>query len=81
MRVVSTKAGYNKVPYDLFIIAENVKYNVPSFATITKGRFSKIKTTTNDIPFNDYWNDTDSLDMSGLRLKISLIEQKECMTL
>ena len=63
MRVVSTKVGYNKVPYGRFIIAENVKYNVPSFTTITKGCFSEIKTTTNDIPFNDYWNDTDSLDI------------------
>ena len=63
MRLISTKTGYDKVPHDRFIIAENVKYNLPSFTTITKGRFSEIKTTTNDIPFEDYWNHTDSLDI------------------
>ena len=42
---------------------ENIKYNVPSFTTVVKGRFSEIKKTNNDIPYEDYWDERDSLDI------------------
>jgi CxxC-x17-CxxC domain-containing protein len=63
MRLVSTKVAYDNLPHDRFIIGQNIKYNVPSFTTIIKGRFSEIKKTTNDIPFINYWNNIDSLDL------------------
>ncbi|HKG88474.1 MAG TPA: CxxC-x17-CxxC domain-containing protein [Nitrososphaeraceae archaeon] len=63
MRVVSTKVAYNIIPHDRFILAQNLKYNVPSYTTVTKGGFSEIKRTTNDIPFMDFWNNRDSLDL------------------
>jgi CxxC-x17-CxxC domain-containing protein len=63
MRLVSTKAAYESVPHDRFLIGQNIKYNVPSFTTVMKGRFSEIKKTTNDVTFMDYWNNKDSLDL------------------
>ena len=63
MRLLSTKDAHNRAAHDRFIIGENIIFNVPSFTTITKGRFSEIKETTNKIPFQDYWNDHDSLDV------------------
>jgi CxxC-x17-CxxC domain-containing protein len=63
MRLVSTKTAYEKVPRDRFIIGRNIKYNVPSFTIIIKVRFSEINETVNDIPFTNYWNNADSLDI------------------
>jgi type I restriction enzyme R subunit len=63
MRVISSKAGHDRVSHDRFLLAENIRYNIPSYTTIIKGRFSEFKRTTNDIPFEKYWNDPDSLDL------------------
>jgi type I restriction enzyme R subunit len=76
MRLVSTRNEYDRVAHDRFIIGENIKYNVPSFTTIKKGRFSEIKRTTNDIPFKDYWNDKDCLDITKDWSKIKEILDK-----
>jgi CxxC-x17-CxxC domain-containing protein len=70
MRLVSTKDAYDRTAHDRFIIGENIKFNVPSFTTIMKGSFSEIKETTNHIPFIDYWNEKDSLDIVKDWLKI-----------
>ena len=63
MRVLASKNAYDHVSHDRFIIGANVKYNVPSFTTIIKGGFSEIKKTGNPIPFIEYWNDKDALDI------------------
>lgn len=63
MRLASTKAEYEEISHDRFLIGQNIKYNVPSFTTVMKGRFSEIKKTNNDIPFEDYWNRKDCLDI------------------
>jgi CxxC-x17-CxxC domain-containing protein len=76
LRLVSTKIAYDTVPHDRFIIGQNIKYNVPSFTTIIKGRFSEIKKTVNDIPFMNYWNNTDSLDLIKDWTKIGDIVDK-----
>ena len=44
-------------------MGDNIKFNVPSFTILQNGRFSEIKETKNIIPFEDYWNDTDSFDL------------------
>ncbi len=81
MKVISTKSAYDMVAHDRFIIGENAKYNVPSFTTVVKGRFSEIKKTTNDIPFIDYWNDKDSLDIMKDWLKVKNILDKKTRTM
>ncbi len=63
MKVVTTKDGHDKVAHDRYLLGDNVKFNVPSFTLVLKGRFSEIKKTENEIPFNEYWNDKDSLDL------------------
>jgi CxxC-x17-CxxC domain-containing protein len=63
MRVATTKGAYDRISHDRFIIGENVKYNVPSFSTVAKGGFSEMKKTKNIIPFDDYWNDKEVLDI------------------
>jgi len=63
MKLVSTKDAYDHVAHDRFILGENVKFNVPSFSTVVKGRLSEIKKTTIDVPFEGYWNNKDSLDL------------------
>ena len=62
-KVVATKEGYDKVAHDRYLLGENVKYNVVSFTLLQKGRFSEIKKTENEIPFDEYWNDSDSYDL------------------
>ena len=62
-KVVATKKGHDKVAHDRYLLGENVKYNVVSFTLLQKGRFSEIKKTENEIPFDDYWNDSDSYDL------------------
>ena len=73
IRIVSSKIAYQKVSHDRFILSENVKYNVPSFTTVTKGRFSEIKKTTNSIPFEEYWNQKDSIDIINNWIEIKNI--------
>jgi hypothetical protein len=80
MRLISTKKGYDTVAHDRFLISEKVKYNVPSFTTVIKGRFSEIKRTNNVIPFMDYWNNNDSLDFTLDWPKIKAIRDKTKMT-
>jgi len=63
MKIVSTKEGHNKVAHDRYLIGDNVKFNVVSFTLLQKGRFSEIKKTENEIPFEEYWNDSDSFDL------------------
>ena len=63
MKVVSTKEGHNRVAHDRYLLGKTEKFNVPSFTLVTKGRFAEIKKTENQIPFDEYWNDKDSLDL------------------
>lgn len=64
MRVAPTKEVRDRVAHDRFLIGENIKFNIPSFTNIVgKGRYSEIKRTQNEIPFDEYWNDKDSLDI------------------
>ena len=76
MRLISTKNAYDRIAHDRFIIGGNTKYNVPSFTTVAKGRFSEIKKTTNEIPFMEYWNHKDSLDIVEDWFKIKHILDK-----
>ena len=62
-KVVATKKGHDKVAHDRYLLGENVKFNVAPFTLLQKGRFSEIKKTENEIPFDDYWNDSDSYDL------------------
>jgi type I restriction enzyme, R subunit len=63
MKIVSTKEGHNKVAHDRYLLGDNIKFNVVSFTLLQKGRFSEIKKTENEIPFDEYWNDSDSYDL------------------
>jgi type I restriction enzyme, R subunit len=62
-KVVGTKEGHNKVAHDRYLLGDNVKYNTVAFTLLQKGRFSEIKRTENEIPFDEYWNDSDSYDL------------------
>jgi type I restriction enzyme, R subunit len=62
-KVVGTKEGHNKVAHDRYLLGDNVKFNTVAFTLLQKGRFSEIKRTENDIPFDEYWNDSDSYDL------------------
>jgi hypothetical protein len=62
-RVISTRELYHKVAHDRYILCKNIKYNVPSVDTVKRGQFSEIKKTTADVPFLDWWNDKNSLDL------------------
>jgi CxxC-x17-CxxC domain-containing protein len=42
---------------------ENIRFNVVSFTLLQNGRFSEIKETQNEIPFDDYWKDFDSINI------------------
>jgi type I restriction enzyme, R subunit len=63
MKIVSTKEGHNKVAHDRYLLGDNIKFNIVSFTLLQKGRFSEIKKTENKIPFDEYWNDSDSYDL------------------
>ncbi len=41
MQLISTKNTYERVAHDRFIMGENIKYNVASFTTVIRGRFSE----------------------------------------
>ena len=62
-KVVSTNDGNNKIAYDQYLLGDNVKFNVASFTALQQGRFSEIKKTENEIPFDQYWNDSHSYDL------------------
>jgi|APSaa5957512535_1039671.scaffolds.fasta_scaffold02830_5 type I restriction enzyme, R subunit len=62
-KLVASKEGHDRVAHDRYLLGENVKFNVVSFTLLQKGRFSEIKKTENDIPFDQYWNDSDVYDL------------------
>ena len=63
MKIVTTKEGHNRVAHDRFLLGNNIKFNMVSFTLLQNARLSEIKETQNEIPFDEYWNDPDSLDM------------------
>ena len=62
MHVMMTK-DLNRQMHDRYIIAENVTYNVPSPTTVNLGQFSEIKKSTVAVPFDDWWNSSESVDI------------------
>ena len=62
MQIIMTKDLHRQM-HDRFIIAENVTYNVPSPTTVNLGQFSEIKKSTADVPFDEWWNSTESIDI------------------
>lgn len=62
MQVIMTK-DLHRVMHDRYIIAENVTYNVPSPTTVNLGQFSEIKKSTAQVPFDDWWNNSESIDI------------------
>ena len=62
MQVIMTKDLHRQM-HDRFIIAENVTYNVPSPTTVNLGQYSEIKKSTADVPFDEWWNSTESIDI------------------
>lgn len=43
--------------HDRWMISSNKKFNVPSLNTIYRGQWSEIKETSNNFPFEKYWNE------------------------
>ena len=80
MKIVSTKEGRNRVAHDRFLLGKNIKFNVVSFTQLQNGRFSEIKKTDNEIPFNDYWTDLDSFDIvkDWAKIKALVIFDTKC---
>ena len=76
MKIATTKESHYRLPHDRFIIGQNIKYNVPSFTTIMNPGLSEINETNNEIPFERYWNDQDSLDIIKDWIKIKDILNK-----
>jgi len=62
MQVIMTKDLHRQM-HDRYIIAENVTYNVPSPTTVKLGQFCEIKRTSAQVPFDEWWNNTDSIDL------------------
>lgn len=62
-KIVATKQGHDKVAHDRYLLGDNIKFNTVAFTLLQKGRFSEIKKTENAIPFDEYWNDSDSYDL------------------
>ena len=65
MRIVAAKNGYDNIAHDRYMLGDNVKYNTVSFVMLQKGRFSEIKETKSEIPFDQYWDDKNSLDLES----------------
>jgi len=63
MQVMMTKDLHRQM-HDRFIIAENVTYNVPSPTTINLGQYSEIKKTSSQVPFDEWWDSTESIDIT-----------------
>lgn len=62
IQVMMTKDLHRQM-HDRFIIAQNVTYNVPSPTTVNLGQYSEIKKSTAQVPFDDWWNSSESIDM------------------
>lgn len=62
MQVIMTK-DLNRQMHDRYIIAQNVTYNVPSPTTVNLGQYSEIKKSTAAVPFDEWWNSTESIDI------------------
>ncbi len=62
MQVIMTKDLHRQM-HDRFIVAQNVTYNVPSPTTVNLGQYSEIKKSTADVPFDEWWNSTESIDI------------------
>ena len=76
MKLVSSRSAYDKVAHDRYVIGKNIKYNVPSYTTVIKGRLSEIKKTSIDIPFENYWSNSEALDIIKDWEKIKTILDK-----
>ena len=79
-KIIATKQGRDRVAHDRYLLGENRKFNVVSFTMLKKGRLSEIIETTNEIPFEDYWNDKDSVDIikDWDVIKSSLVNEYTC---
>jgi|APSaa5957512535_1039671.scaffolds.fasta_scaffold10568_2 type I restriction enzyme, R subunit len=79
MQVIMTK-DLHRVMHDRYIIAENITYNVPSPTTVNLGQFSEIKKSTAAIPFDDWWNSLESIDIienwDKIKLKREQLSQR-----
>ncbi len=62
MQVIMTKDLHRQM-HDRFMIAENVTYNVPSPTTVNLGQYSEIRKSTSKVPFDDWWNSSESIDI------------------
>ena len=62
MQVIMTKDLHRQM-HDRFMIAENVTYNVPSPTTVNLGQYSEIKKTVYQVPFDEWWNSSESIDI------------------
>ncbi|QUC64378.1 type I restriction endonuclease subunit R [Nitrosopumilus sp. K4] len=62
MQVIMTKDLHRQM-HDRFMIAENVTYNVPSPTTVNLGQYSEIRKTTSQVPFDEWWNSSESIDI------------------
>ena len=62
MQVIMTKDLHRKM-HDRYILSENLKYNVPSPTQVKFGQYSEIKITNADVPFDEWWNDSESIDI------------------
>jgi len=62
MQVIITKDLHRQI-HDRYIIAENITYNVPSPTTVNMGQFSEISKSTVDVPFDEWWDNAESIDI------------------
>jgi len=62
MQVIMTKDLHRQM-HDRFIVAENVTYNVPSPTTVNLGQYSEIKKSSAAVPFDEWWDSTESIDI------------------
>jgi len=63
LKVITSKIGRDKVAHDRYLLGENKKFNAVAFTQLQKGRLSEIFPTPNEIPFDEYWNNSESLDL------------------
>ena len=62
LRVIVDKDLHYKL-HDRIIEGKNVVYNVPSAKQVDKGQYSEIKKTSNKPPFDEWWNNSENLDL------------------
>lgn len=65
MKILTTKSS---IPHDRFLIADNVKFQTISYTTLRSGRLSKITEISDEIPFEEFWNHPDSIDIESPKL-------------